>query len=503
MTTVGSIEREVKLAGRPGFVMPPLGDVVPGAGVVERPWLDLDAEYFDTADLRLAREGISLRRRTGDGPVTWTLKLPAGLASSGLRRVEFDVASDATEVPAELSALVTAWVRTAPVLGVIDILTHRDRFVLIDADGTELVEIDDDHVSVREGGEIVARFREIEVELCAGGTEETLQAVTDALIAAGAGAPDPMPKVVRALGPRAVIPSVLRLPAVEREASMTEAMASSIRSALGEIVRNDPSIRLDHGVSSVDDARWAARRIRSALRVIDGFEGSSSIDRLRTELRWYSKELGTLRQSAVLLDRIRTAIESIDVEGGDDAYSLVARARGERSSAQRAVRTALSSHRYLVLLDALVELSDPKLLLLKKTPTARAALPDQVRQLWKRARSHAGSLPRRPSIEQVRDLRKDVISLRSSVEVAAAVFGEPAVQFEAVLAEAQGHLDSFVDARYTERWISERIDRLDEPARVVAAELVAGQVADSEVSIRAWRDVWSRCAARSSIDWCR
>ena len=38
----------------------------------------LDAVYFDTADLRLARAGITLRRREGGCDPGWHLKLPLG-----------------------------------------------------------------------------------------------------------------------------------------------------------------------------------------------------------------------------------------------------------------------------------------------------------------------------------------------------------------------------------------------------------------------------------------
>ena len=36
----------------------------------------LRAVYYDSPDLRLARDGITLRHRSGDGPARWTLKLP-------------------------------------------------------------------------------------------------------------------------------------------------------------------------------------------------------------------------------------------------------------------------------------------------------------------------------------------------------------------------------------------------------------------------------------------
>jgi inorganic triphosphatase YgiF len=39
---------------------------------------NLDAIYFDTPDLALARAGITLRRRDGGSDPGWHLKLPAG-----------------------------------------------------------------------------------------------------------------------------------------------------------------------------------------------------------------------------------------------------------------------------------------------------------------------------------------------------------------------------------------------------------------------------------------
>ena len=38
----------------------------------------LEATYFDTADLDLARHGVTLRRRTGGDDAGWHVKLPRG-----------------------------------------------------------------------------------------------------------------------------------------------------------------------------------------------------------------------------------------------------------------------------------------------------------------------------------------------------------------------------------------------------------------------------------------
>jgi len=503
MTTAGSIEREIKLGGHPGFTMPPMVDVLPGVRVIERPALDLDATYFDTSDLRLAREGISLRRRTGDGPMTWTLKLPAGLASSGLRRFEFDVTSEATEVPAELAGLVIGWVRSAPLVAVIDIQTQRQGLLLLDEDGSELIEIDDDQVAVRESGEIVARFREIEVELRDGGSERLLQTVAETIVGAGAGAPDPMPKVVRALGPRALMPSILRTPSLTAEASIAEALAGAVKTVLVELVSVDTAIRLGSDPDTIDRARWSARRIRSVLRDVNLLEGSAAVSNLRRELNWYSKELGALRLNDRLLGRVRSSIEVVEITEGGDVYSLVARARGELASARHSVQSLMSSPRYVALLDLLVELSDPAVLFPKGSQRGREALVELVRPIWKSARSSAKSLPKRPSTSDVRDLRRKVVALCSAVEVAVPLFGARAEEFADLVAEALGCLEAFLDARFLQSWIDERVDRLDESGRVVAAEMVRAQAADAEIALRRWRESWSRCSTRSSMGWCR
>ena len=71
-------ELELKLSVEDPFVTPALRpDGVDVAGMEELPALDLRATYYDTADLRLARNGVSLRYRTGEGELSgWSLKLP-------------------------------------------------------------------------------------------------------------------------------------------------------------------------------------------------------------------------------------------------------------------------------------------------------------------------------------------------------------------------------------------------------------------------------------------
>ena len=59
-------EVELKLAIHGAFSLPDLTDDETVAEVRQDESQDLWATYWDTADLRLARHGVTLRRRTGE-----------------------------------------------------------------------------------------------------------------------------------------------------------------------------------------------------------------------------------------------------------------------------------------------------------------------------------------------------------------------------------------------------------------------------------------------------
>ena len=69
----------------------------------------LEAVYFDTSELDLARRGVTLRRRTGGGDEGWHLKLPGDQDARAEVRVPLGRAF--RSVPARLRAPVRAEAR--------------------------------------------------------------------------------------------------------------------------------------------------------------------------------------------------------------------------------------------------------------------------------------------------------------------------------------------------------------------------------------------------------
>jgi len=108
------------------------------AGIAEAlpgPSLALDATYYDTGDLRLARGRATLRRRKGGGDDGWHLKLPSDDGAAGARdeiRLPLD---DSDSPPEALLQLVLGITRGTAVEPVATLHTERRPIDLVAADG--------------------------------------------------------------------------------------------------------------------------------------------------------------------------------------------------------------------------------------------------------------------------------------------------------------------------------------------------------------------------------
>ena len=102
-------ELEAKLIAPDELRLPDLSGLIKGATAVRLPSRHLEAIYFDTADLRLARNGLTLRYRSGEDGQPWTVKLPEGSCHAALRRREVSFSGTSAPVPPAASDLVRAW----------------------------------------------------------------------------------------------------------------------------------------------------------------------------------------------------------------------------------------------------------------------------------------------------------------------------------------------------------------------------------------------------------
>ena len=162
------LEIEQKYDADADFVLPRLGSLpeLGGRRVADPKRYYLSATYFDTDDLRLNQNKVTLRRRVGGTDEGWHLKLPVRKDTRQERHAPLDEGA-AGSVPARLASQVeeiTAGERLRPV-AILD--TERTVFTLVAPSGEPLLEIADDRVTATrfdaDDSEPLT-WREIEVE---------------------------------------------------------------------------------------------------------------------------------------------------------------------------------------------------------------------------------------------------------------------------------------------------------------------------------------------------
>jgi len=490
-------EREVKLTVPAEFDLPPLTD--PGGDVFATTpeMVLLDATYYDAEDLRLGRAGVTLRHRD-DG---WTLKLPAPAEEGLLSRDEHSFAGPAGAPPDAAVDLVRAYLRAAELAPVARLRTTRWRVPLHDAEGKPVAEVVDDHVELDESDPPVL-FREVEIELADSASEGHRAVLLARLRAAGAGPPDPTPKLVRALGPRATAPPDIVVPTVDQptvELIVRHAIASSV----AKLVAHDPGVRLGGHPEDLHQARVASRRLRSHLRTFQPLVDEAWARGLADELRWLGDVLGGVRDADVLLERLEAKTMRLPPVDRPPSEKLLDVLRADRDRRRGQVLTALRGDRYLELLEQLVLAARrPRLLLRIDDDDDREVLRNLVRRPWAQLRDAVDAFSEVPTDAELHEARIKAKRLRYAAEAVEPAFGRDARNFARAITELQDVLGSHQDAVVAGEWLRRTATRAhDEASGFAAGQLAALELNDSQRSRDAWSAAWKRASRRKLRDW--
>ncbi|TXS08932.1 CYTH and CHAD domain-containing protein [Streptomyces sp. NBC_01201] len=493
-------EVERKYEATPETRLPDLTRAAGVSAVVHRGLGELDAVYYDTADLRLAADSLTLRRRTGGDDAGWHLKIPV---SADVREEIRAPLTDA--LPPGLGDLLRSRVRRTPVDPVVRILSARDVHHLLDADGALLAEVSIDEVLAErlteEGHGATAAWTEMEVELADDADPALLDAVERRLRKAGIRPSAAPSKLSRALAETA--PGKPRRKEKKEPAPRTagDHVLAYVRRQVTALVELDPAVRRDLP-DSVHRMRVATRRLRSALRTYRKVLDRSVTDPLRDELKWLAAELGVDRDQEVLDARLSSRVAALPgtlVLGPVEArlrITSVARRTGSR----RRVASVLDAERYLTLLDALDGLlADPPL-----RPDAarapRATLPRAVLKDYERLATRVGNALGLPAGEErdtaMHEARKAAKRVRYAAEAARPALGKPAKRFARRMKSVQSvlgdHQDSVV-ARDALRTLAVQAHGAGESAFTWGL-LYGREEATAEARERELPEVWARAS---------
>ncbi|HLL65407.1 MAG TPA: CYTH and CHAD domain-containing protein [Micromonosporaceae bacterium] len=464
-------ESERKYQTPKKFTFPDLAGLAKKAGITQCGDVathELDATYFDTEDLRLARNRITLRRRSGGTDEGWHLKTPGGGDDRTEHRLPL---TDDEQVPDELLALVRAVVRDRPLRPVARLRTRRREYPLQDETGRVLALLADDRVHA-DAFDQQQNWREVEVELVEG-DRPVLKALDKRLRAAGAAPATGPSKLARALGDRLS----QRPPAAGADGKQpraVRAVVAYVREQRDAIIANDAAVRRGDP-AAVHAMRVATRRLRSTFRTFrGGLWERERTEALRGELSWLADKLGGVRDRQVMAARLHKAVaaEPPEVVVGPVDERIAEQLDSDLQDGRQELDRALGEARYFALLDELDRLvDDPPATGVRGRWVRRKAVGPLRRadDLLDQATAPAGAAqeadPEAASDrehdrnEHLHDARKAYKQARYAVEVFVPLEGAPARQLVKRLVALQDVLGDHQDSVITGELLREYADR--------------------------------------------
>ncbi|MEI2641502.1 MAG: CYTH and CHAD domain-containing protein [Candidatus Nanopelagicales bacterium] len=420
------------------------------ARVDREPVRTMQSTYVDTADLRLARWGVTLRRHDGDQEQGWVLTLPGD---------DVVTAALSDEVPPELRSLTGAFARSAPLTDVATLRTERTPHVLFDATDRPVGQVLDDTVSLLDGEHIAARFREVEVAPLTDGP--SLEPVVSILRAAGAAA-DTTTATDWVLGPGAHEAADVPEPGdVGPKDPAGEAITAHLRRHARALLLQDVRVRRDLP-DSVHQMRVAARRLRSGLKAFEPLLDYEWAEGLRTELGWVAGELGVSRDTEVLQARID---EHADEVGEPYAASIRAVVDPALSDQWRDARdhalAAMASPRYEAFLEQLTQAAARPRLLENAGQPAEDVLPALVEKAWNKLRKEVKLLELDGPSDVWHEARIRAKKARYAAEAVAPVMGDHVKKFAKALSGVTELLGEHQDAWVAQNTLRELAGRPD------------------------------------------
>jgi CHAD domain-containing protein len=423
----------------------PVMESLPGVARTARPEPQrLEAEYYDTEDLRLIRSGVTLRRRSGGDDEGWHLKLPAGPQTR--REIRDPLTPLGHQPPEALTTLVRALVRGGRLRPVARLTTVRQPVILLGEGNESLAEVAVDDVSAQSLGEqVVARsWHEIEIELT-GGNGELLRAADVLLRRHGLRPAGRAAKLERALGQERPGPR----PELTPSSPAGEVVREYLRSQADALTSLDPMLRMSEP-GAVHKMRITTRRLRSVLQAFRAVFGDPA-GQVAAELKWLGGLLGTARDAEVLRAHLQA---NLDRRPAEQVIGPVqARVQGHFAStgadARRAVLAALDSQRYIALLDGLDQLTTAQAAGGSGSEPAATVLPAAIRHAYHRARrrmARARELkPGQAGDAALHEARKAAKRARYAAEAVAPAFGHDARRLARQMKNVQSVLGKHQD----------------------------------------------------------
>jgi CHAD domain-containing protein len=420
------------------------------------------ATFYDTPRRRLARAGITLRRRMENGNNVWELELPRDPEPLTL-----DAAGGPAGPPPILARVLSGLLHEGPLEEVRTVRTRRSGVRATD-DGLETVEVLVDSQAVLDGRRIEREFTEILLRPL-DSDDQRLRALR---------------KELRRAGARRV-----RKQRDEERGDLPggAAVKAMLKRQHARMLAHDPGVRLGDDPEDIHRMRVATRRLRATLRAARRFFTGNETEAVRAELSWLADLLGSVRDLDVLVARLREERSGLDLPAQAGAAHVVDLLVAEREAARSRLLSAMRTKRYMRLLARVEELAD--------APPLGTDVPVEkiARAQFKKLRAAASSVDAHATDEELHRIRVRAKRARYAAEMAEPSVGKRASRFIANakrLQDVAGELQDAVVAEERLRTVAERVDR---PGAAFAAGRLVERARGRRAAARAaFPKAWSK-----------
>ncbi|MGH7686738.1 MAG: CHAD domain-containing protein, partial [Candidatus Dormibacteria bacterium] len=258
--------------------------------------------------------------------------------------------------------------------------------------------------------------------------------------------------------------------------------------AVSKLLLNDAAVRLGDDPEGVHQARVATRRLRSDLRTFLPLLDEEWVTRLREELSALADLLGAVRDTDVLLQRLRRALKTLPGPEALAGGALLRELEVGREAARGRLLDAMRGEGYRHLLDDLVAAASQPHTAPEASGDAAALLPPLARGPWRKLRKRVEQLPPHPTDMELHEIRILAKRARYAAEAVTSVSRPAVASFADAVAGLQGVLGDHHDAVVAEEWLREHASAVED--RFALGELVGLERAAAESGRRAWGGAW-------------
>ncbi len=441
--------------------------------------------HWDSADLRLARWEAGLRYRRGR---SWRATLASYSVAGVTHRVEMDFDGPQDTPPPEAVRLLDGYLRGEPLqpVGVVRHLESRRRM----GDVCLVHQV----VSRIENRHAVLGARRLSLRGAAEPGERRLLA---ALRRAGVVETSSLPLFSELFG-EAAQPE-WRADSLGAASSVAAVVSGALRDFTARLIRNQPLVLEGSDPEGVHQARVACRRLGSALQTFATVVDTGWSEPLRADLTSLTDALGAVRDTEVLLMRLRGSAARVPGLDAATAERLLAQLETQRTDAREALLRRVSSDEHRAHLERLIAAAGkPWVLADTSEHPAVEILSPLVEASWRKLRRQVGRVGAQPDDKGLHRIRILAKRCRYAVLALAPVAGEAPARTGVILGELQDALGEQHDAVVAGEWLRRAADP---ETSFVAGILYARERELAEKGRAAWRGPWRSLVKKERWRW--